>query len=265
MKRPSKPVSRPPAAGDIPRASSKSSQSQPRHADLSDELASAIASGAFPVGERFPTEFDLQERFGVGRHTVREALKTLTDQGLLVRKRKVGTTVVVDRPQTKYSHLIRDIRGLLDFSGDTLFTVAHIGMVIPAAATLGDYFAELGDSRWLRIAGTRYAKNDNMPLSWSEIFIPEQFPLDRKKVLEAQPIYEYCQAEHGLKLDHVEQEIRGGILPAKISQLLGADKDGASLIVVRRYFDQIGRIFEVSLNVYAADRYSVKSVIRQKA
>lgn len=240
-------------------------QGQPRHAELSEELAKAIAAGAFPVGEKFPTENDLQIRFGVGRHTVREALKTLTDQGLLVRRRKVGTTVVGRRPQAQYSHLIRDVKGLLDFAGNTELKIAHMGMAVPGEA-LSDFFHERSSHRWLRIAGTRYTRHDQAPLSWSEIYIPEEFPLERERIRAGiHPLYEYCMSEHGLTLDHVEQEIRGGLLSEHYANLLDAEPGGASLILVRRYFDREGRVFEVSINVYSAERYSVKSVIRQKS
>lgn len=236
-----------------------------RHLELSEKLAYAIASGAFPVGERFPTEFDLKEKFRVGRHTVRQALQTLSDQGLIVRKRKVGTMVRTDKPRTTYSHLIRDIRGLLDFAGETSLAIQHIGMVKPGEA-LADYFPDGSvNEPWLRVAGVRYARHDNAPLSWSEIFVPKQFPLDRDSIREGKlSIYEYCKLTHGLKLDFIEQEIRATTLPDKIAGLLQASKGDTALIVVRKYYDQKGRLFEVSLNMYPALRYSVKTIIRQQ-
>ncbi len=57
-------------------------------------LAAEVAQGAFRVGDRFPTESELGERFGVGRHTVREALKRLTEQGMIGRRRKADTFVL---------------------------------------------------------------------------------------------------------------------------------------------------------------------------
>lgn len=236
-----------------------------RHSELSKALAQAIASGEFPVGERFPTESELQEQFGVGRHTVREALKTLTDQGLLVRKRKVGTTVIENEPKTQYSHLIRDIRGLLDFAGNTELKIAHLGMVVPGKI-LDEFFPQDSEARWLRIAGTRFTKSDQKPLSWSEIYVPQEFPLDRDKIRSGvHPIYEYCIAEHALKLDHVEQEIRASLLSVETARVLGAEPHAAALVGVRRYFDEAGRLFEVSINIYPAERYTVKSLIRQQA
>jgi len=244
---------------------SRISANRPRHVELSRKLAQAIVSGNFSVGERFPTESDLQERFGVGRHTVREALKTLTDQGLLVRKPKVGTMVVGDKPQSQYTHLIRDIRGLLDFSGNTRLQIEYAGIMTPGDV-LSDHLNIEPGAKWLRIAGIRYTREDNTPLCWSEIYVPQGFPLDRQKILAGvNPIYEYICAEHGMKLDQVEQEISAGLMGEQAALLLESTPGSATLTVVRRYLDQDGTLFEITINTYPAARYTVKSVIRQRA
>lgn len=51
------------------------SRSLPRQEAFAAELAEEIAAGKHPKGARFPTELELQQRFQVGRHTAREALK----------------------------------------------------------------------------------------------------------------------------------------------------------------------------------------------
>ncbi len=62
-----------------------------RHTELASHLRNEIADGLYDVGERFPTELELKIRFGVGRHTVREALKVLVEEGLIHRRRKLGS------------------------------------------------------------------------------------------------------------------------------------------------------------------------------
>src|SRR6202795_2265638 len=96
-----------------------------KHAELADLLAEEIAAERYPIGGRFPTEQELQERFKVGRHTAREALKALTEQGMLGRRRKTGTTVLSLRPVGQYVHSLRDLKGLLDFAERTVLDVRH--------------------------------------------------------------------------------------------------------------------------------------------
>ncbi|MER5183613.1 GntR family transcriptional regulator [Streptomyces sp. NPDC002896] len=51
--------------------------------DIADALRERIRTGALKAGDRLPTQADLALEFGVERGTVRQALKTLQDDGLL--------------------------------------------------------------------------------------------------------------------------------------------------------------------------------------
>jgi GntR family transcriptional regulator len=56
-----------------------------------DELAGRITSGAIPPGSRLPPEPQLAEDFGVSRATLREALRSLEEDGFVTRRRGAGT------------------------------------------------------------------------------------------------------------------------------------------------------------------------------
>jgi len=64
-------------------------------------LREMILLGQLPLGGQIPTEVDLGRIFGVGRSSVREAVRVLAAQGLLQTKRGVGggTYVVVPDPK----------------------------------------------------------------------------------------------------------------------------------------------------------------------
>lgn len=57
-----------------------------------------VRSGEWPVGERIPAEPDLVERFGVGRNTIREAVRALEHVGMLAPRRGDGTYVRSTNP-----------------------------------------------------------------------------------------------------------------------------------------------------------------------
>ena len=190
---------------------------------MAEQLADEIAKGEYAGGVRFPTEHDLKKRFGVGRHTVREALKTLREQGLVTRRRKVGTTVLTERPTSHYSHSLWDLNGLLAFAGDTALDIRYEGFVTMS----GEKAFGFDDSpnRWLRIAGLRSRRSTGQPLCWSEIYVPERFVREREALRQHdRSIYERVMEQNGFRLEYVEQEIKAAVIPASLVQSLEVER-----------------------------------------
>lgn len=79
---------------------------------IADALGAAIAAGEFPAGRQLPTEAALAARFGVNRHTVRRALATLAERGLVRTTQGRGTFVEQGPipypigPRTRFSEIV---------------------------------------------------------------------------------------------------------------------------------------------------------------
>ena len=69
----------------------------PLYFQIAENLRRAIEEGTLKPGERLDNELDLTERLGVSRPTVRQAVQRLVEQGLVVRRRGLGTVVVAPR------------------------------------------------------------------------------------------------------------------------------------------------------------------------
>lgn len=61
---------------------------------IEDELMNYILQEPVEIGQKLPNEFELGKMFGVGRSTVREAVKSLVSKGILEVRRGSGTYVV---------------------------------------------------------------------------------------------------------------------------------------------------------------------------
>ena len=61
---------------------------------IEDELMRYILEQPVEMGQKIPNEFELAERFGVGRSTIREAVKGLVSRGILEVRRGSGTYVI---------------------------------------------------------------------------------------------------------------------------------------------------------------------------
>ena len=73
-----------------------------------DQLRGAIVAGEWPVGRRIPNESVLVEELGVGRNTVREAVRALAHAGLLDVRQGDGTYV---RATSEVSGALRRLCG----------------------------------------------------------------------------------------------------------------------------------------------------------
>lgn len=63
------------------------------HARIAHEVGRRIASGQIGEGQLLPREMELQEEFSAGRQAVREALKVLAAKGMIVARKRAGTSV----------------------------------------------------------------------------------------------------------------------------------------------------------------------------
>ena len=61
--------------------------------ELAGRLQGQFMSGKFEVGEKLPPEPELMQIFGVGRSTVREAVRILSNMGFLKVRQGAGTFV----------------------------------------------------------------------------------------------------------------------------------------------------------------------------
>lgn len=75
---------------------------KPQHIILNGSVAKQVTNivtqqiidGKFAIGDYLPTEEDLCKEFGIGRSSVREAIKTLESRGLVRKKQGKGVIVI---------------------------------------------------------------------------------------------------------------------------------------------------------------------------
>jgi GntR family transcriptional regulator len=68
-------------------------QNQPMYRYIADDLRGQISDGQLRPNDKLPTEGDLSTKYDASRNTVREAIRRLTDEGLLESRPGQGTFV----------------------------------------------------------------------------------------------------------------------------------------------------------------------------
>lgn len=122
-----------------------------------EQLRQAIASGDWPVGQRIPTEPELVAALGVGRNTVREAVRALAHAGLLEVRQGDGTFV---RATSEISGALRrmcgselrevlQVRRALEVEGARLAALHRTGEELrELTETLAERDRTLADEEW---------------------------------------------------------------------------------------------------------------------
>ncbi|WP_370972073.1 FadR/GntR family transcriptional regulator [Amycolatopsis sp. cg9] len=128
-----------------------------------EQLRTAVTQGEWPIGERIPTEAELVDQLGVGRNTVREAVRALAHTGLLEVRQGDGTYV---RATSEVSGAIRrlcgselrevlQVRRTLEVEGARLAAAERTEEEVAELwALLSRREAELRDGRWEDFART---------------------------------------------------------------------------------------------------------------
>ena len=141
---------------------------------IGEQLAAEITDGTMPPGTRLPTEPELVERFGVSRNTVRRAMSTLEEGGLVRVEQGRGTFVHDDVIYYEISKRTRYSRNLLHQGRDP---TTKVEKTIEVPAT--DHVAAMLKIRRneMVIVASAYAMADEVIISVGEMYYPSaRFP-----------------------------------------------------------------------------------------
>lgn len=201
---------------------------EPLYKQLAETLRQEIEGGKYKKGERFPTEFELSDKHGVSRITVRSALNELSRENYLVRYRRRGTFVTGEKLQ-------RSIAKLSSFSdmcreqGRT--PGAKVIKSVYEKATARDQ-EELGlepGARVVVIERIRYA--DKVPVSVEISRFSDQYAFLLDENLNDTSLYEQLKAHCGISLVSSNKTIELMFASYELAQYLGL-ADGYPLISI---------------------------------
>ncbi|WP_281413540.1 GntR family transcriptional regulator [Microvirga antarctica] len=229
---------------------------QPRYARVADSLMRDIAAGTYAVGDLLPPESILCERFSVSRATVREALRQLSELGLVHKAHGIGTRVTAVETQSNYLMSLDSVSGLMHYGTETVLRLIDRVHIVATPADVRLLGCAAGD-RWIRLRGVRSIVGaDKRPIAYSEIYIDDRFTDIANETPAAATYYEMIINRHGEELQSVEQEISAINIVPEIASMLAVKPDAAGLQIVRRYRCSRSQPIEVTLNYHPKDRFT---------
>lgn len=231
----------------------------PLYFQVSQQLEEAIHSGELAPGFRLENEIALADRYGLSRPTMRRAIQTLVDKGLLVRKRGVGTQVVHGqmRREVELTSLYDDLANT-DQKPTTQVLHNAVEAASPeVAAALG---VERG-SQVLHLRRLRLARGE--PLAVLENWLPEPLMSVGEADLEQQGLYQLMR-DLGVHMRIARQRIGARGANADEAKLLGERRNAPLLTMERATYDDFGRAVEWGSHVYRPETYSFEITLIER-
>lgn len=234
------------------------STKQPRYARVADALLQDISSGVFPQGSLLPAEGALCERFEVSRATVREALRQLSEMGIVSKAHGIGTRVTATESKGEYVLSVDSVSDLMQYGTETHLRILDRKVVTATKENAAILGCEPG-TRWIRLRGLRLVEGDEKhPIAYSEILIDARFSDVANEKSPTISYYKEIGARYGEHVVGVEQEIEAIDIPKDVAAKLGVEPGSSGLQITRRFCSPNNRVIEVTTNIHPKNRFSYK-------
>lgn len=223
--------------------------SVPLHHQIQRVLRSKIETGDWGSEEKLPTEMELVRRFRVSRNTIREALGTLEQDGLIVRHRRRGTFVHGKRPPADSRATITNL--VLGYEANVSVIRA---VTVPAPAHVVP-FLRVARGQPLRqfvrmeaVGGRALA----VVVNYMTMDIGQRV---RPNDLRRYSMLAFLRDRLKIPLGVIRQSIEARLPDVEVASLLGIDLTQPVLYIRVMVSDKQGNPVEIADNFYRADRY----------
>ncbi|MFS0773782.1 GntR family transcriptional regulator [Sphingomonas sp. 1P08PE] len=220
----------------------------PLYLQLQQLLRDAVQRQLLTTDEAIPAERDLAIEYDVSRITVRKAIGTLVEEGLLTRRRGAGTFVAgrVEKIFSRLSSFSEDMLSRGRQPSSQWITRAA-GTVTPEEAMALGLSPGAAVFRFQRI---RFADDVPMALEFSTI---EGRCLTGVEAVDTS-LYEALDRA-GNRPVRALQRLRAVPFRGEHARMLGVDTGAPGLLIERRGFLRDGRVVEFTQSFYRGDAY----------
>jgi GntR family transcriptional regulator len=204
-------------------------------------------------GDRLPSEAEQTRRFGVSRVVIRQALRILEEQELIVRVKGKGTFVSDAVAEDAAPRISGSLEDLIHIGADTTIRVVEFRLV-KATADLAEVFAvEEGDDLFhvqrIRLVGGRPLATlvNHLPFS-----IGASIPLSD---LTKEPLIVLIEKRAGVHVEWASQVFQAVAADEEMAQLLEVDLLTPLLKLTLTAYSTDGKVVDLAHVFYRSDRY----------
>ena len=236
---------------------------RPLHIRAQEHLRNIIAEEAYQAGQQLPPETKLAAELGVSRATLREALRGLEQEGVIVRKHGVGTFIAARYGQRLKSGLERleSIPALAAQQGmEVQCKELEIQQEI-ADQELADILQVAPGSRLTSVR--RVIEVDGIPVAYMLDVAPISIlsPADVEEKFTCS-VLDCLRMKQDVQIAHATADIMALNADNLLAQKLGVELEQAVLLMEETLFDKDGAAVEFSRNYFVPDCFCFHIVRR---
>lgn len=226
--------------------------SSPIYIQIHNDIKQAIEAGKWAVGDRIPSERELSRNFDVSRMTLRQAIQTLVDEGILERQVGSGTYVANQKVQEKMSG-VTSFTDLMLTQGKqpTSKTISY--HVMNPSLSEAEKLKLNEDDQVLRMERIRYG--DDVPICFEVATVPEKLVdgLSKKEVTSS--LYRALEDKKQLSPGKAQQTVSAMSASERIAEYLSIKRGDAILRLRQVTYLQDGTPFEYVRTQYVGERF----------
>lgn len=225
-------------------------------------LTEAIERGVYQPGSPLPSETDLAEQLEVSRATLREALRTLEDRQLIVRRQGRGT-FVSQAPIVKDLHRNFGITAMIRAAGYHPGTAGQLITTGPASREAADKLGLEPGDQVTTLRRTRLA--DKRPVVLSAEILPARLltPADADQLTAThQSLYAYLYRHRGIGIYRGLAELTPVKATADLAAALEVRRGDLLLCISQVDYDDTGKAVMYSIEHHLPDwvRFTVERI-----
>src|SRR5438132_967176 len=186
---------------NIKKAESIDKQSPiPMYYQIMSQLREKISEGEYTVDSALPPERELAETYEVSRMTIRQAIAELVNEGLLVRRKGIGTFVAPPKLEQALSSLTSFTEDMAQRGMKAGSRVLSFKETLPDPAT-GKTLGLSAEETIFECVRLRLADEEPMALE-TTMLVAAFFPGLQREDLENRSLYKVLAERWGIELDY---------------------------------------------------------------
>ncbi|AMQ07176.1 MULTISPECIES: GntR family transcriptional regulator [Sporosarcina] len=226
-----------------------------------ERLKKDIESGIFKENERFPSEFELARTLGVSRATLREALRVLEEDKVIVRKHGVGTFV---KPKPLFSSGIENLTSVSSMIRDAGMEPGTIFMDVLETIPCDESIAKFGcseDERLVTIKRVRTADGDPVVYCIDKV-LSKNLSSGTDELLN-NSLFDAIEKSGTIRIVQAVAHIEPVGYDDEASSILRCGIDVPLLVLRQHHYSEEGEMVLYSKNYFRADKFSFH-VVRKR-